>query len=856
MGTAPISCVTWLRRTGTAVLALGLVPGAMLAGTGQAASAQAAGGAQPGGHREAGPAVAGTISTVAGGVGGPGLATRVPLATWLPAPDTPVGEPCSVVFGHGHLYIGDDMIRAVNPGTDYLTTIAGNGGASSPLGDGGPATQTALQACGIALDKAGNVVLADTGTQRIRVVATRPGTFYGQAMTKGDIYTVAGDGADQYGRSGVPATQTALWSPRAVAVDSHGNLLIAVSGANSRGHFAGFGASVRVVAAATGRFYGRQMTAGDIYTIAGFQHGVTFSGDGGAATAAGLGTGIGGVGVDHSGNVLIGGSADRVRVVAEHTGTYYGQAMTKGDIYTVAGDGTLGYSGDGGPGTAADLFGPQGVAADPAGNLLIADSFNERVRVVAGSTGTFYGQAMTAGDIYTIAGDGQGGASGDGGPATSAAVGAPNGVAVDASGNVLIAGGGRVRMVAETSGTFYGKPMTPGDIYTIAGNSADLYSGDGGPATRAELNLNGGNPSFNGTVAVDGSGNLVISDSFNSRIRVAAAASGTFYGVPMTAGNIYTVAGTGATGFSGDGGPARDAKLFDPHGVTVDPSGNLVIADSTNGRVRVVAASTGTFYGQPMTAGDIYTVAGGGSSGADGVPATQADLISPDGMAVDSHGNLLIAAGYTVKIRVVAGSTGTFYGQAMTAGDIYTIAGNGTQGYSGDGGPATSAQLGFPTGVAVDGAGNVVINDFGNSAIRIVAGSTGTFYGRAMTAGDIYTLAGNGHAGFAGDGGPAAGSQLDDPNAVAVDNAGNVVIADAGNNRVRVVAATSGTFYGLPMTAGDIYTVAGTGTAGLSGDGGPGTSAELSWPSSVASDGGNLVIADSLNERVRLLSGS
>jgi hypothetical protein len=193
----------------------------------------------------------------------------------------------------------------------------------------------------------------------------------------------------------------------------------------------------------------------------------------------------------------------------------------------------------------------------------------------------------------------------------------------------------------------------------------------------------------------------------------------------------------------------------------------------------------------------------------------------------------------------------------MTAGDIYTIAGNGTQGYSGDGGPATSAQLGFPTGVAVDGAGNVVINDQGSNTVRVVAGQTGTFYGRAMTSGDIYTVAGNGHPGYAGDGGPAATSQLDDPNAVTVDRAGNLVIADAFNNRVRAVAAASGTFYGVPMTAGDIYTVAGTGAAGLSGDGGPGTGAELDEPTGVAiDDAGNLVIADSFNERIRLLTRS
>jgi hypothetical protein len=639
------------------------------------------------------------------------------------------------------------------------------------------------------VDRAGNVVLADTGSQRIRVVATRSGTFYGQAMTAGDIYTVAGDGGPGFGGTGVPAAQTALWRPVDVAVDRSGNLVIADSGALPRGPFKGFGARVQVVAVKTGRFYGRPMTAGDIYTVAGFQHGVAFSGDGGPAKTAGLGVLAGGVAVDQAGNVVISGiSTGRVRVIAGSTGTFYDQAMTKGDIYTVAGDGTIGYSGDGGPATSAGLFDARGVAADGNGNLLIADTLDARVRVVAATSGSFYGQAMTAGDIYTIAGDGNGGASGDGGPATGAAVGAPNGVSLDGSGNVLIAGGGRVRMVAETSGTFYTKPMTPGDIYTIAGNSADLYSGDGGPAARAELNLNGGNPSFNGTVAVDGAGNLVTSDIFNDRIRVAAASTGTFYGVAMTAGNIYTVAGIGATGFSGDGGPALDARLFEPHGVTVDPSGNLVIADDINGRIRVVAASTGTFYGKAMTAGDIYTVAGGGNSSADGVPAT-------------------------------------------------------------------SAELGFPTGVAVDSAGNVLINDFNNNAVRVVAASTGTFYGRAMTAGDIYTLAGDGHPGFAGDGGPAAGSQLDDPNAVAVDSAGNVVIADAGNNRVRVVAATSGTFYGVPMAAGKIYTVAGNGDGGLSGDGGPGTTAELSFPSSVASDGAGLVIADSRNERIRLLSG-
>ena len=229
---------------------------------------------------------------------------------------------------------------------------------------------------------------------------------------------------------------------------------------------------------------------------------------------------------------------------------------------------------------------------DGAGNLLIADFYNERIRVVAASTGTFYGRPMTAGDIYTVAGDGTYGFSGDGGPATSAALAAPQGVAVDAAGNLLIAAevNFRVRVVAASTGTFYGRPMTAGDIYTVAGDGSSGFSGDGGPATRAELNLPGG-------VAADSAGNLLIADTGNQRVRVVAASTGTFYGRPMTAGDIYTVAGNGQATYSGDGGPAARAELGGPQGVAVDAAGNLLIADTGNQRVRVVAASTGTFYG-------------------------------------------------------------------------------------------------------------------------------------------------------------------------------------------------------------------------------------------------------------------
>ena len=216
----------------------------------------------------------------------------------------------------------------------------------------------------------------------------------------------------------------------------------------------------------------------------------------------------------------------------------------------------------------------------------------------------------------------------------------------------------------------------------------------------------------------------MIADSGNDRVRVVAARAGTFYGRAMTAGHIYTVAGNGTFGFSGDGGAATAAELRVPEDAAVDGAGNLVITDSENNRVRVVAASTGTFYGQAMTAGDIYTVAGNGTYGfsGDGGAATAAELGSPGQTAVDGAGNLVIADGGNDRVRVVAASTGTFYGQAMTAGDIYTVAGNGVGGFSGDGGPALSAELNRPQGVAVDVAGDLLVVDVGSNRIREVAG--------------------------------------------------------------------------------------------------------------------------------------
>ncbi len=781
----------------------------------------------------AGVVPAGIITTVAGGPGrGRVRNVSIQAEAVTPGPG-------------GAIYVGDqgDVVRRFTDTSALMGVTAGIGVPSfTSSGDGGPAARARLGGVfGVAVDHAGNVVIADSNS-RVRVVAASSGTFYGKAMRAGDIYTIAGTGTAGYSGDGGPAAAAELSLPWSVAVDGAGNVIVG-DARNFR---------VRVVAARSGGFYGHAMKAGDIYTVAG-DGTQGFAGDGGPATAAELNFHLG-VALDAAGNLVIADTANnRVRVVAARTGRFYGQAMKTGHIYTVAGNGGQGFAGDGGPATSAELNFPDSAAVDGAGNLVITDTASNRVRVVAATSGTFYGKAMTAGDIYTVAGNGSFRDTGNGGPATSAGVGNPAGVTVDRSGNLVIAEGTHVRVVAARSGRFYRQAMKAGDIYIVAGNGQLSSSGNGGRAVDAEM-LNPGGIALTGPGGLGSAEGYLIGD--RSQVRMVAATTGTFFGQAMTAGDIYGVAGHGRAGFAGDGGPATAARLNGPGGTAFDPAGNMVISDSQNNRIRVTAATSGTFYGQPMTAGDIYTVAGNGKNGysGDGGLATAARLSVPGGVTVDDAGNLVIADIDNNRVRVVAASSGTFYGQAMTAGDIYTVAGNGTAGFAGDGGPATAAELWGPFETAFDTAGNLIIADGSNNRIRVAAATSGTFYGRPMTAGDIYTIAGNGTDGFAGDGGPATAAELNVPQWVTPDAAGNLLIADTVNDRVRVAAATSGTFYGQAMTAGDIYTIAGNGTDGFSGDGGPATAAKLSRPGAVAVDAsGDLLVVDSFNGRVRMI---
>jgi len=367
---------------------------------------------------------------------------------------------------------------------------------------------------------------------------------------------------------------------------------------------------------------------------------------------------------------------------------------------------------------------------------------------LAALAGVAFGQVVipTANHISTIAGTGTAGFSGDGGAATSAEIHSPYGLALDTAGNIYFADQANNRIRKVTAST--------GDIATVAGDGIAGYSGDGGAATSAELNGPTG-------VAVDRFGNIYIADASNNRIRAvnAGIAAVTIAGVVIQPGDIATVAGTGAAGYNGDNIAATSAELSFPFGVAVDGPANIYISDRNNSRVREVSAPTGI----------INTVAGNGTAGysGDGGAATGAELHSPSGVALDMSGNIYIADTTNDRIREVTKSTG----------DISTVAGNGTAGYSGDGGAATSAELHLPIGVGVDAAGNIYIADTMNDRIRKVTASTAL----------ISTVAGNGTAGYSGDGGLATSAEINLPYDVALDTAGDFYIADTSNNRVRAV---------------------------------------------------------------------
>ncbi|MBI4474083.1 MAG: IPT/TIG domain-containing protein, partial [Acidobacteria bacterium] len=591
-------------------------------------------------------------------------------------------------------------------------------------------------------------VLTITGSGSANTVGIPVVLRVGPAVTGPyTISTIAGQGA--IAENGV-ATAQPLSSMFGVAVDSAGNTYVASFTRNKVFKITPSGA--------VSTFAGTGQPGAEGDQGAG--------GDGGPAALAHL-SNPQGVAVDSAGNVYI----------TEVNGRRVRKVDTNGIITTVAGNGDAGYSGDGGPATMARLTVPRAVALDSNGNFYIAGS----------DVDTHVRKVTPSGTITTVAGTGTPGFSGDSGPATSAQIGTfVRGLAVDASGNLYI---------ADQSNHRIRKVDVNGTITTVAGTGIGGFSGDGGAATSARLR----NPTW---VSVDGSGNLYIADRGNNRVR------------KVSGGTIATIAGTGTVGSSGDGGSALSAVLV-PYAVALDGAGNLYISDTAGNRIRKVTASTG----------NIQTVAGGVTPGfgGDGLAAASSVLASPQAAAIDLHGNLYIADTANHRVRMIRASDRI----------IQTIAGTGVAGFAGDGGQATAAQLSSPRGIAVSPLGDIFIADLGNVRIR-----------KIRPDGVITTVAGSGTSGFAGDGGPATAAALNAPNWIAVDANGNLYIGDSTTHRIRRVAPD-----------GIINTIAGTGIAGFSGDGGPAILARLSNPGAIAVDSaGSVFVVDTNNVRVRKIA--
>ena len=542
--------------------------------------------------------------------------------------------------------------------------------------------------------------------------------------------------------------------------------------------------------------------SGRVITVAG--SGITGdSGDGGPATLARFGR-IEGLAVDLAGNLYIADAGNyRIRRVD-----------TSGTIETIAGTGEFGGEGDGGPAASAAVTAVSGLAADRNGNLYIADTWSDRIRVID-----------TGGMISTIAGTGEAGRSGDGGPAVEARLNLPNGVAVDDLGNVYI---------ADTDNHLVRRVDASGTITTFAGSGDRGDSGDGGPATEAQL-------SEPHAVAIDGSGNVFIADSWNHAVRKVDPN-----------GIITTVAGTPSRG--GGTGTETEVSISRPRALAIGPSGDVYIADAWGdqvlriddaGRVSVLVGlgqrefrytrdvavdATGSAYvalsAPPRVvkvspSGLVMPFAGTGLHGfsGDGGPALNARFAGPSAVATDDDGNVYIADTFNHRIRMVD-----------SGGTVRTVAGTGAKGFGGDGGPATSARFHYPAGLAAGADGAIYVADRWNNRIR-----------KIDSAGIVTTIAGNGRTGGTEPGVPAILAPLRRPESVDVDSAGRVYFPDAWTRRVYMVD-----------NAGILRVAAGSGELGAGGDGGPATDASLGMPQDVAiSDTDTLYIADSFSDLIR-----
>jgi len=729
----------------------------------------------PSGHRIVRISPTGVVSAVAGigiagftGDGGPALQARFQRPAGL------------AMDAFGSLFVADldnHRIRKVSP-AGIVTTVAGTGTAGF-AGDGGPAESAQLNyPRAVVVDVSGNLYIADTLNQRVRKVGL-----------DGRITVFVGDGTASYGGDGGPATSAQLNSPQSIAMDVGGNLYIADFNNNRIRKVANNGMITTFAGTGLPGYSGdagpaiaaqfRYPTAvaidrnGNLLILDSQNFCIRKVDSSGSISTLVQIPGGDSIAVDSNGNLAIGGiwflpstfptqpnitiptaailptgrveEAYSVTLSAEGSVPFaYRWTITQGSMPDgLVLDGSIGLI-SGTPGrSGVFMFTAQArdfnevrisktftltiQASQVSGSLLIEAVAGSRARGMFAANYTGEGRSLWSSLNW------------------------PRGMATDSAGNLFIADGANHRV----------RRVTPAGIITtvagtgLSGSFGDCASsgprGDGGQAVAAQL-------CTPADVALDASGNLYITEMVGQRVRKVTPA-----------GLISTLAGNGKRAFAGDGGPGAQASLHEPMGLAVDNSGNVYIADSRNHRIRKVSPD-----------GRIETIAGsgsvdtfdfkglphyGGGYGGDGGPATQAQMRNPQDVAIDPQGNLYIVEWGNQRIRRVS-----------AAGTIDTFAGNGARGFGGDGGPALAATLNYPQSVAVDGSGNIYLADSDNHRVR-----------RVDPSGKILTIAGFGSAGFSGNGLPAVAAQLNSPQGIAVDQAGNLWIADTYNHQVRRV---------------------------------------------------------------------
>ena len=598
----------------------------------------------------------------------------------------------------------------------------------------------------------------------------------------------------------ISALYTELKSPNGVAVDSVGNVYIAdLDGSKIR--------QIKNIGTVASPVYG------DITTIA-------------LTTCSNIL-------VDPAGSLLILDTANnRIRKLP-NIGTVNSPVF--GNIAHIAGNGTMGFNLDNAPATVAALNVPTGIALDSLGNIYIADTGNFRIRRIQ-NTGS--ASSPVYGNITTFSGQGTQGSIG--GFALSTNISSlfwrkPVGVAVDSAGNIFVLDS-EYNIVIQLKN--HGTALLP--TYGTLSGSTIRIAGTGAPF------ITGISPT---NITTDTAGNLYI---FGSGFIKLIRNTGTIASPVFP--SITTIAGNGGQGYLGDNLAATSTTLNNPKQVTIDPAGNLYIADTDNQRIRKIT-NTGTVaspvFGNIISIAGTSTVGSGlrtGGSGyntagynGDNIAATSASLNFPTKVALDSAGNLYIADTNNNRIRKVT-NIGTAYSPVF--GNITTIAGTGVAGYDFDNIAATSAKLNKPQGLAVDSAGAVYIADTKNFRIRKVQN------------GNITSIAGDGSFNFGGDGGLAIFSKMREPNDVEVDSAGNVILTDPGNYRLRQIK-NIGTA-ALPVYE-NITTIVGNGSTfpSFGGDNGPAITALLNGPDGITIDStGNIYIADVSNFRIRRIQNN